>query len=95
MCTVLVAVRHQLHHYQRFECNHAILGRIFHGLNVRRRQGMIGASLFASEQQVDGFGNLSVVLAIFVVVIFLALMTSVKSLAASCCLTEECYRSAN
>jgi len=47
------------------------------------------------EQQVDGFGNLSVVLAIFVVVIFLALMTSVKSLAASCCLTEECYRSAN
>ena len=35
---ILSPIRHQLHHDQRFESNHAEIGRIVDGLNLRRRQ---------------------------------------------------------
>jgi hypothetical protein len=50
-------VRHQLHHDQRFEGNHAEVGRIIDGLDLRGGKEIIWPFLFTAEQQFDGLAG--------------------------------------
>ena len=56
---IFPSVRHQLHQDQGLESDHAEVGRIVDGLNLRRRQEMIGSSLFPGEQEVDCLARLT------------------------------------
>ncbi len=59
MGAILVPIRHQLHHDERFEGKHAEVGRIVDRLDLRSREEVIGADLFAAEQQVESLAGLA------------------------------------